>query len=100
MRSIRRFTTPALAALLALGASGCAGMNFNTGCGLGMNDPMSDGASRLNRATFQRGQLVAQQQAYQRKALMIGAEFNRGTHRKPGSLPVAQSQPSSGLCFR
>jgi membrane protease subunit (stomatin/prohibitin family) len=100
MRSIRRFTAPALAALLALGASGCAGMSFNQGCGVGMNDPMADGASRMSRATFQRGQLVAQQQAYQRKALMIGTEFNRGNYRKPGSLPVATSSPSSALCFR
>lgn len=100
MRSIRRFAAPAVAALLALGASGCAGMSFNQGCGVGMGDPMSDGASRLSRATFQRGQVIAQQQAYQRKALMVGAEFNRGNYRKPGSLPVATSAPSSALCFR
>lgn len=100
MRSLRRFAAPAVAVLVALGASGCAGMSFNNGCGLGMNDPMADGASRLNRATFQRGQIVAQQQAYQRKAMMIGTEFNRGNYRKPGSLPIATSSPSSALCFR
>ncbi len=100
MRSLRRFAAPALAVVLALGASGCAGMSFNTGCGMGMGDPMSDGASRLSRASFQRGQVFAQQQAYQRKALMAGTEFSRGNYRKPGSLPVAQAQPSSGLCFR
>ena len=100
MRSLRRFATPALAVLVALGASGCAGMSFNSGCGMGMSDPMSDGASRLSHATFQRGQVVAQQQAYQRKALMVGGEFNRGNYRKPGSLPVAPSNTSSALCFR
>lgn len=100
MRSLRRFTAPAVAALLALGASGCAGMSFNNGCGMGMNDPMADGASRLNRATFQRGQVIAQQQAYQRKALMVGGQFNRGSYRKPGSLPVVPTSHSSALCFR
>lgn len=99
MRSLRRFTAPALAAVLALGASGCAGMSFNTGCGLGMSDPMSDGASRMNRG-YQFSQVRGQQQAYQQKALMVGGQFNRGNYRKPGSLPVAQSQPASALCFR
>ena len=101
MRSLRRFAAPALAALLALGASGCAGLSLTPGCGLGMgNDPMADGASRLNRAAFQRGQVFAQQQAYQRKALMVGGEFNRGNYRKPGSVPVAPTSSSSALCFR
>lgn len=101
MRSLRRFTAPAVAALLALGASGCAGMSFNSGCGgMGLNDPMADGASRMNRATFQRGQMMANHQAYQRKALMAGGEFNRGNYRKPGSVPVAPSGSTSALCFR
>jgi hypothetical protein len=100
MRS--RFAAPALAALLALGASGCAGISFNTGCGMGMiSDPMADGASRLNRASFQRSQLIATHQAYQKKALMLGTEFNRGNYRKPGSTPIAPSyNQSSALCFR
>ena len=100
MRSLRRFAAPAVAALLALGASGCAGMTLNSGCGMGMNDPMSDGASRLSRATYQRGQMMGQHQAYQRKALMVGGQFNRGNYRKPGSVPVAPSGPTSPLCFR
>ena len=100
MRSLRRFTAPAVAALLALGASGCAGMSLAPGCAtMGMDDPMADGASRLNRATFQRGQVIAQQQAYQRKAMMVGGNFSRGNYRKPGSLPVAQAS-GSPLCFR
>jgi hypothetical protein len=101
MRSLRRFTAPAVAALLALGASGCAGMSFNPGCGgMGLNDPMADGASRMNRATFQRGQMMANHQAYQQKAMMGGAEFNRGNYRKPGSVPVAPAGSTSALCFR
>jgi hypothetical protein len=99
MRS--RFAAPTLAFLLALGASGCAGMSFNTGCGMGMAaDPMADGASRLNRAGFQRSQLIATHQAYQKKALMVGAEFNRGAYRKPGAAPIVPSNASSALCFR
>lgn len=93
----RRFAAPALALLLALAASGCAGLSFNTGCGLGVGDPMADGASRLNRG-FQRHNLVAQQQAYQKKALMAGSQFNRDV-RKPGSAPIVQST-SSAMCFR
>jgi hypothetical protein len=102
MPTLRRFAAPALAVLVALGASGCAGLNFNTGCGMGViNDPMADGASRLNRATFQRAQLVSTHQAYQKKALMVSTEFNRGAYRKPGQTPIAPSNNlSSGLCFR
>jgi len=101
MRSPRRFAAPALALLLALGASGCAGLSFNQGCGMGlMNDPMSDGASRLNRATFQRGQMVQTHQAYQQKALMVSGQYQRGHYRKPGQAPIAPSQQSSALCFR
>jgi hypothetical protein len=99
--TLRRFATPALAALLALGASGCAGMNFNAGCGFSSIDPMSDGASRMNRG-FQRHQMRAQQQAYQHKAMMIGTQFSRGQIRKPGALPIAANSnaSSSPLCFR
>lgn len=98
--TLRRFAAPALAVLVALGASGCAGMSFNTGCGFSSADPMSDGASRMSRG-FQRHQARAQQQAYQHKALMIGTQFSRGNIRKPGALPIAQnSNSSSPLCFR
>jgi hypothetical protein len=97
--TLRRFATPALAALLALGASGCAGMSFNTGCGFANVDPMSDGASRMSRG-FQRHQMRAQQQAYQHKATMVSAQFSRAHIRKPGALPIAQNTSSSPLCFR
>jgi hypothetical protein len=97
--TLRRFAAPALAVLVALGASGCAGMSFNTGCGLANVDPMSDGASRMNRG-FRMHQARAQQQAYQHKATMISAQFSRGHIRKPGSLPIAQNTSSSPLCFR
>ena len=96
---LRRFAAPALAVLVALGASGCAGMNFNAGCGFSAVDPMSDGASRMSRG-FQMHQMRSQQQAYQAKAMMIGTRFSRGQIRKPGSLPIAQSTSSSPLCFR
>lgn len=99
MRTPRRFAAPALAVLVALGASGCAGLSLNTGCGLASADPMSDGASRMNRG-FQMHQARAQQQAYQHKAMMIGAQYSRASIRKPGSLPIAQSTSSSPLCFR
>lgn len=100
MRTPRRFAAPALALLVALGASGCAGLSFNTGCGLASFDPMSDGAARMSRSVGLH-QVRAQQQAYQHKALMIGAEFNRGAIRKPGSLPVAQSSAApSAFCYR
>lgn len=98
--TLRRFAAPALAVLVALGASGCAGMNFNTGCGFSAVDPMSDGASRLNRG-FQMHQQRSQVQAYQYKALMVGTQFNRAHVRKPGSVPIAaNSGSSSPLCFR
>lgn len=97
--TLRRFAAPALAVLVALGASGCAGMSFNTGCGFASADPMSDGASRMSRG-FQMHQARAQQQAYQHKAMMGGAQFNRGAVRKPGSLPMAQTGSTSPLCFR
>jgi hypothetical protein len=101
MPALRRFAAPALGLLLALGASGCAGFSLNQGCGSGlMNDPMADGASRLNRAAFQRGQLVQTHHAYQQKALMVGGQFQRGHYRKPGQAPLAPAQPSSALCFR
>jgi hypothetical protein len=98
--TLRRFAAPALAVLVALGASGCAGMNFNTGCGFASVDPMSDGASRLNRG-FQMHQARAQQQAYQQKAMMVSGQFSRNYIRKPGAVPLARSGTSSApLCFR
>ena len=98
--TLRRFTAPALAVLVALGASGCAGMSFNQGCGFGSADPMTDGASRMNRG-FQTHQMRAQHVAYQHKAMMAGTQFNRNSIRKPGSLPLTQTAaPSSPLCFR
>jgi hypothetical protein len=96
---LRRFAAPALAVLVALGASGCAGMSFNTGCGFSSMDPMTDGASRMNSG-FRTHQMRAQHVAYQHKAMMAGTQFSRGNIRKPGSLPVAQASPVSALCFR
>lgn len=98
MRITRRFAAPALAVLLALGASGCAGLSFNTGCGMGAGDPMADGASRLNRG-FQRHNLIAQQQAYQMKAMSAGMQYSRHV-RKPGSAPIAQQSTPSAMCLR
>lgn len=98
MRTLRRFAAPALAVLVALGASGCAGLSFAPGCGVASMDPMSDGASRMSRG-FRTHQVRAQHQAYQYKALMVGTQFNRGQFRKPGSAPLAQAN-SSALCFR
>ncbi len=97
--TLRRFAAPALAVLVALGASGCAGMSFNTGCGFASVDPMSDGASRMNRG-FQMHQARAQQQAFQHKAMMAGTQFNRGYIRKPGTVPMAQANSSAPLCVR
>lgn len=97
--TLHRFAAPALAVLVALGASGCAGMSFNTGCGFASVDPMSDGASRMSRG-FQMHQARAQQQAYQHKATMVSGQFSRGYIRKPGALPIAQTTSSSPLCFR
>lgn len=97
MRTVRRFAAPALGLLLALGASGCAGLSFNAGCGIGAGDPMADGASRLNRG-YQRSNLIAQQQAYQQKALMAGSQYRRDL-RKPGAAPIVREAPST-MCFR
>ena len=98
--TLRRIAAPALAVLVALGASGCAGMSFNTGCGFASVDPMSDGASRMSRG-FQVHQARAQHQAYQHKAMMVSGQFSRGYIRKPGTVPMAQSGSSSApLCFR
>lgn len=99
MPTLRRFAMPALAALVTLGASGCAGLNFNAGCGFAAADPMSDGASRMSRG-FQLHQARAQHQAYQHKAMMAGTQFNRGAIRKPGSLPIAQTSAPSAFCYR
>jgi hypothetical protein len=98
--TLRRFAAPALAVLVALGASGCAGISFNQGCGFGSVDPMTDGASRMSRG-FQAHQMRAQHVAYQHKAMMAGTQFNRNSIRKPGSLPLTQvAAPVSPLCFR
>lgn len=100
MRTIRRFATPALATLVALGASGCAGLSLNTGCGMGLADPMADGASRMNRG-YPVAQMRLQQQAYQAKALSVSSQFSRGVYRKPGQAPLAPAgNTSSALCFR
>lgn len=100
MRTPRRFAAPALAALLALGASGCAGFSMNTGCGMSMTDPMTDGASRMNRG-YQFSQMRMQQRAYQNKQMAMSTEFSRGAYRKPGQTPMAPSNnSSSALCFR
>ncbi len=99
MPNLRRFAAPALAALLALGASGCAGMSFTSGCGMGMADPMVDGASRMNRG-YQFSQLRMQQRAYQNKQMATSASFSKGAYRKPGQVPMAPSNTSSALCFR
>lgn len=99
MRTPRRFAAPALAALLALGASGCAGFSMNTGCGMNMTDPMADGASRMSRG-YQFAQLRMQQRAYQNKQMAMSTEFSRGAYRKPGQTPIAPSNSSSAYCFR
>ena len=99
MPRLRRFAAPALAVLVALGASGCAGLSFAPGCGVAMSDPMSDGASRMNRG-YQFSQLRVQQQVHQSKALMAGAQFSRGGYRRPGQVPMAANNASSALCFR
>lgn len=99
MPGLRRFAAPALAALVALGASGCAGLTFNSGCGMNMSDPMADGGSRMNRG-YQFSQLRMQQQVHQSKALMAGAQFDRGGYRRPGQVPAAANNSSSALCFR
>jgi hypothetical protein len=95
---LHRFAAPALAVLVALGASGCAGLSFNTGCGFASADPMLDGASRMNRG-FQLTQVRAQQQASQQKAMMVGAQYSRD-FRKPGMVPMTRATSSSPLCFR
>lgn len=100
MRTIRRFAAPAFAMLVALGASGCAGLSLNTGCGMGLTDPMVDGASRMNRG-YPIAQMRMQQRAYQAKALSVGGQFSRGAYRKPGQTPPAPAgNSSSALCFR
>lgn len=99
MPTLRRFAAPAFAVLLAIGASGCAGMSFTSGCGMGVSDPMVDGASRMSRG-YQFAQLRTQQRAYQNKQMAASASFSRGAYRKPGQVPVAPSNTSSALCFR
>jgi hypothetical protein len=92
---ITRIAAPALALVLALGASGCAGFRV-AGCGGGMqSDPMADGASRLNR-NFQRHQMVGQFQAYQMKSRILSTSYSSQI-RKPGQ-PAIQ-QPGSALCY-
>lgn len=98
MHVTRRIAAPALALLVTLGASGCAGMSFGAACGgIGQVDPMSDGASRLNR-NFQRHQAVATHQAYQAKSTsLISSKFSRD-FRRPGQPNVQIS--SSPMCLR
>lgn len=88
-----RFARPALILAASLAASGCAGLSFAPSCGPGSVDPMTDGASRLNPA-FHRHAAVAQHQAYQQKAMMLGTRFSQGV-RKPGSPP-----PVAAFCMR
>ena len=95
MRITRRIAAPALALLVSIGASGCAGLAVSKGCGMHVYDPMSDGASRMNGAA-PRHTAIGQMQAYQAKAMSAGTRFNGGM-RKPGQ--VAVQQPAAGFCF-
>lgn len=95
MRITRRIAAPALALLVSVGASGCAGLTIGRGCGINSFDPMSDGASRMNTAAS-RHHAVGQMQAYQAKAMIANTRFSQGI-RKPGQ--VAVQQPTASLCF-
>jgi len=95
MMITRRIAAPALALLVTLGASGCAGLSLSNGCGMNAMDPMADGASRLNVAAS-RHQQIGQMQSYQKKALIISTQFSNEI-RKPGQLPVAPT--SQRLCY-
>ena len=88
MRITQRIT---LALLLALGASGCAGLTFQQGCGLGAADPMTDGVARMSpRAGLHR--TIGLQQTYQKKQYFSGGgRFDRSI-RRPG-----QTSPSVSL---
>jgi hypothetical protein len=92
--SARRFA-PALALVLALSASGCAG--FSVGCGgLASVDPMSDGVSRMNPA-FQRFQQRSQAVAMQQKAMISSTHYRRDL-RRPGMPMQASSIGAGSLC--
>ena len=96
MPALRRLRPFALAVAVSVAAGGCAGLSFTPGCGLAAADPMADGASRLSPG-FQRHTAMAQQQAYQHKALTLGMQSSREI-RRPGSVPMAQTV--SPLCLR
>jgi hypothetical protein len=95
MMITRRIAAPALALLVTLGASGCAGLSLSNGCGMSAMDPMADGASRLN-VSASRHQQIGQMQAYQKKAMIANTQST--DIRKPGQVVVAS--PTTGrLCF-
>jgi len=95
MMITRRIAAPALALLVTLGASGCAGISLSNGCGMNAMDPMADGASRLN-VSATRHQQIGQMQAYQKKAMIANTQFSNQI-RKPGQVTVAPS--SQRLCY-
>lgn len=95
MRITRRIAAPALALLVSLGASGCAGLTLSHGCGMSTQDPMADGASRMNNG-YRQHHALGQLQAYQKKALSAGTRYDRGV-RKPGEAAVHAPQP--GVCY-
>jgi len=95
MMITRRIAAPALALLVTLGASGCAGLSLSNGCGMNAMDPMADGASRLN-VSAARHQQIGQMQAYQKKAMIANTRFSTDI-RKPGQVAVAPS--SQRLCY-
>ncbi|HZG42254.1 MAG TPA: hypothetical protein VEY93_04780 [Longimicrobium sp.] len=96
MMITRRIAAPALALLVTLGASGCAGLSLSSGCGMNAMDPMADPASRLNVAAS-RHQQIGQMQSYQKKAMIISTRFSNEI-RKPGQVAVA-SPTSQRLCY-
>lgn len=97
MPRIRRLAAPALLLAAGLATSGCAGMAFDTGCGLTARDPLADGAARMSPAA-NRHVAIAQQKAYQHRALMVGTAFSREI-RRPGTVNLQQAAPSP-FCVR
>ncbi|HEX8321171.1 hypothetical protein [Longimicrobium sp.] len=95
MMITRRIAAPALALLVTLGASGCAGLSLSNGCGMNAMDPMADGASRLN-VSATRHQQIGQMQAYQKKAMIANTQFSNQI-RKPGQVTVAPA--SQRFCY-